>query len=614
MSQFPNPFFIQMRSDKNQSQRDLRLLVHGQEEKLGLIPNLLEDMKLGGRFGKADKALGPENRGGQGSQQAFQGRPVNRSAQGQEEGRGRVGQVLVVMVVVMIMFVIVPMIMGMVVTTFLAGLVIMVTTVAVVIVQGGMCMDAVGAEQAGIDLAVAAGEQLRGRIGRTQLGLDRLAPGRVDPVGLVEKNQVGIADLFLLHGTAPPRAGEIGAVDDQDHAADHGMALQRGGGEMVEHLVGVGQAGGLDPGQVEPGVVGQRADLLDQFVEALAADAAAGDAAQFQLPLGEQGGVDVDRAEIVDDDRHALKRNFRLREPVPECGGFAAAEKTGQQDKRERLGARRLRFHRIPFTVLQMHRLLALFFCGVIVPFWTLELARAVENKLGLDAKQMVVCIAPNDTSSEGTLQRFQRDTSGQWQPVGKPWPVLFGRGGLAWGRGLHPPQPGRQKATGDHSNPAGLFKIGLVLGYAPTLPAGSKAWPYHQVTDRDAWIDDAKTGLPYNHLYTLPPGAPFPPWWEKEKLHLGDSAYEWLVLIEHNYDNPVPGAGDLIFFHIRRGEHYRTAGCTTMKQEDLEAMIKWLDPASNPMLAELTKADYLRLWKEWQLPPPEKALAGKVN
>ncbi len=221
----------------------------------------------------------------------------------------------------------------------------------------------------------------------------------------------------------------------------------------------------------------------------------------------------------------------------------------------------------------------------------------------------MIVCLAPKSSSFEGTLHLFNKDTTGHWQPDGHSWPVLFARGGLAWGRGMNPPQAGPQKASDDHRNPAGLFKIGFALGYAPTLPPGAAGWPYHQVTDRDAWIDDP--ALPgYNHLYTLPSGAPLPPWWEKERLHLGDFAYQWMVVIEDNYDQPVANAGTDIFFHVRRGEHYRTAGCTTMKLEDLERLVKWLRPGSNAMLAELSAADYARVWKDWGLPPPE--LLGK--
>ena len=217
----------------------------------------------------------------------------------------------------------------------------------------------------------------------------------------------------------------------------------------------------------------------------------------------------------------------------------------------------------------------------------------------------MVVCLAPTNASYEGTLQLFSRDATGRWRADSGKWPVLFAPRGLAWGRGLNPPQPGPQKIESDHRNPAGLFKLGFALGYAPALPDGAHGWPYHQVTEHDAWIDDP-TVPHYNHLVTLPPGAPEPWWWAKEHMHLGDQAYDWMVLIEHNYDPAVPGAGSEIFFHIRRGEHYRTAGCTTMARDDLERLVKWLRPGSNAMLAELSRADYLRFQEAWHLPPAE--------
>jgi L,D-peptidoglycan transpeptidase YkuD (ErfK/YbiS/YcfS/YnhG family) len=258
-----------------------------------------------------------------------------------------------------------------------------------------------------------------------------------------------------------------------------------------------------------------------------------------------------------------------------------------------------------------MYRSRAVFFAFVALACANVMSARAADLAAG--AQQLVVCLAPTGASSEGTLQLFSRDAAGRWQADRPAWPVLFARLGLAWGRGLQPPQPGPQKANDDHRNPAGLFQLGYALGYAPALPAGSHGWPYHQVTDRDAWIDLPElAGLGYNHLYTLPPGAPRPPWWDKERLHLGDFAYEWMVLVEANYNDPVPGAGTSIFLHIRRGDHYRTAGCTTMAKSDLEDLIRWLRPGSSAMLVELSQADYVRFWKPWHLPPPELAFAPR--
>jgi hypothetical protein len=41
------------------------------------------------------------------------------------------------------------------------------------------------------------------------------------------------------------------------------------------------------------------------------------------------------------------------------------------------------------------------------------------------------------------------------------------------------------------------------------------------------------------------------------------------------------------------------------MALDRLEELVKWLDPDANPMVVELTRADYARLWKDWRLPPP---------
>ncbi len=232
-----------------------------------------------------------------------------------------------------------------------------------------------------------------------------------------------------------------------------------------------------------------------------------------------------------------------------------------------------------------------------------------------LDASgQVILCLAPTVTSSEGSLQRYSRGADGQWHSVGGAWPVLFGRKGLAWGQGLQPSMPGDVKLKNDGKSPLGVFKIGTVLGYGTALPSGNHGWPYHQVTDRDAWMDDetiidfsyATDGDPYgkyNHLYTLKPGQPKPDWWSKEQMHLGDFAYTWLVLIEHNYDHPNPAYGNEIFFHIRRGEHYRTAGCTTMEQSRLETLVSWLKPEGHPLLVQLTTADYQKYRSAWHLP-----------
>ena len=81
-----------------------------------------------------------------------------------------------------------------------------------------------------------------------------------------------------------------------------------------------------------------------------------------------------------------------------------------------------------------------------------------------------------------GELQRFERAGAGPWQPVGRPVPVLFGKNGLAWGRGLAgQDEKGLRKNERDGRAPAGVFRIGKIYTYDAALPAGAD-FPFHQV------------------------------------------------------------------------------------------------------------------------------------
>ncbi|HWL53438.1 MAG TPA: L,D-transpeptidase family protein [Chthoniobacteraceae bacterium] len=223
---------------------------------------------------------------------------------------------------------------------------------------------------------------------------------------------------------------------------------------------------------------------------------------------------------------------------------------------------------------------------------------------LGPEVRQLLVSIAPDWDASQGKMIGLERDGRGGWKTTFKPVPVLFGRNGLAWGRGvLGTGEPGRAKVERDGRAPAGVFRIGKIYTHDPTLPKGAD-YPYHTITKADAWIDDPN--LPqYNRHVVVDPENP-PAWFEKEKMRHNDFAYRWLVEIRHNADPPVANMGSAIFFHIRRGKTRPTAGCTTMEEATLANMIRWLDAGRNPHYALLTWAEYQKKWKAWGLPSPE--------
>jgi L,D-peptidoglycan transpeptidase YkuD (ErfK/YbiS/YcfS/YnhG family) len=233
--------------------------------------------------------------------------------------------------------------------------------------------------------------------------------------------------------------------------------------------------------------------------------------------------------------------------------------------------------------------------------------ARAAELD---DVSQLIVSIAPTWNDRSGLLQCFERRGKGQWQAALPPWPVLYGKNGLAWGRGVlvgngSGPAPKQEK---DGRAPAGVFRLGTIYTYDSALPAGAK-YPFHTVTRADAWIDDV-TSPDYNRHVVIENPAQPPPWFEKQKMRHNDFAYRWLVEIRHNADPPVAGAGSAIFFHIRRGPQRPSAGCTTMAESDLIKMIRWLRSDAHPHYALLPRSEYLARWETWGLPSPESAAA----
>ncbi|MEO6848584.1 MAG: L,D-transpeptidase family protein [Chthoniobacterales bacterium] len=231
----------------------------------------------------------------------------------------------------------------------------------------------------------------------------------------------------------------------------------------------------------------------------------------------------------------------------------------------------------------------------------------AAKAQVPANCSQLIVSIAPDWNTDHGRMQCFTLE-NGKWAPSSAPIPVLFGKNGLAWGRGIAGQEEhGLHKQEKDRRAPAGIFRIGTIYTYDAALPPGAN-YPFHRVNDTDAWVDDPS--LPeYNRHVSINPKYP-PPWFEKQKMRQGDSAYRWLVEIRHNAEPPQPGAGSAIFFHIRRGEQKPTSGCTTMAEPNLSKLITWLHADAHPCYVLLPRSEYLSKMKKWKLPDAQAASA----
>lgn len=261
--------------------------------------------------------------------------------------------------------------------------------------------------------------------------------------------------------------------------------------------------------------------------------------------------------------------------------------------------------------VLGVIRYLGLFFWAALA---TASSASAVgaPPALSKDVTQLLVAVAPDWNSNQGTLRRFERAPDGAWRAVGGAVPVLFGKRGLAWGRGVRgAEESGLRKREGDARTPAGLFALGTIYGNDAALPAGAD-YPFHQVTSVDAWPDDPANPH-YNEHVVIDPENP-PAWFAAQRMRTGDAAYRWRVEIRHNADPVEPGAGSATFFHIRRGETRPTSGCTTMAEPALRQIVLWLRAAAKPHYALLPETEYAKHAQSWGLPPLTEVSASPAR
>ncbi len=218
-------------------------------------------------------------------------------------------------------------------------------------------------------------------------------------------------------------------------------------------------------------------------------------------------------------------------------------------------------------------------------------------------SRQCLVVLTDHWKSTAGALRAFERDDpKHQWREYGSKIPVVLGKNGLGRGLGFVtlnlPNAP--EKREGDNRAPAGLFRLTSAFGYAP---AGSAKWiklPYLPLTKQIEGIDDPKSRY-YTQLVNRSKVDKID-WKSSEQMRRSDVLYKWGIVVQHN-PSAIPGAGSCIFIHVWKSASSTTVGCTAMPEVDLVRLLRWLDPAKQPILVQLPRADYLPVRARYGLP-----------
>jgi zinc D-Ala-D-Ala dipeptidase len=218
------------------------------------------------------------------------------------------------------------------------------------------------------------------------------------------------------------------------------------------------------------------------------------------------------------------------------------------------------------------------------------------------EVSHLLVTVTPDWDATAGKMARFTRGPSG-WTAAGEPIPVVVGRTGIAWGRGLHGDgapagRSGPVKVEGDGKAPAGIFWIRGAYGYDAAPPQGTQV-PWAQLGPDWRCVDDPRDGR-YNDVFDAT--GITQTWTSAEEMRRPDELYKYVVYVGHNDSPPRPGAGSCIFLHVWRGPESATVGCTAMEEAILAEVIRWLAPGHTAYVT-LPAAEYAVLAPAWGLP-----------
>ena len=215
-------------------------------------------------------------------------------------------------------------------------------------------------------------------------------------------------------------------------------------------------------------------------------------------------------------------------------------------------------------------------------------------------AGQLILVISESWSPGPAQLKTFERQNAA-WVRIGDEIRASIGKKGLAWGIGLHGSHPELQplKREGDKKSPAGVFTLDEIFGPSSAQEAGISRFPYRQVNEFFAGVDDPKSRF-YNRI--VDPARVTKDWSSAESMVQSDGTYRLGCMVRHNW-RQLPGYGSCIFLHIWKGENVGTSGCTAMAAADLERVLRWLDQGKHPVLVQLPADEYERRKAAWILP-----------
>ena len=180
-------------------------------------------------------------------------------------------------------------------------------------------------------------------------------------------------------------------------------------------------------------------------------------------------------------------------------------------------------------------------------------------------ATQAIVVTSDSWRTTRAVMRVWQR-AGGRWRQVRGPMPARIGRNGFS-----------AHRHEGDGTTPAGSFGFVCGFGSRPN-PGMHLAW--RRLLPGSCWSGELSD---YNR-------------WVRRRCTRRDEdlwasalvAYRYAAVIDFNYRRPVYGRGSGIFLHRQTGGP--TAGCVSLREADLVAVLRWLRPGARIVIVVTRK------------------------
>ncbi len=228
---------------------------------------------------------------------------------------------------------------------------------------------------------------------------------------------------------------------------------------------------------------------------------------------------------------------------------------------------------RVTLSIFFFQCLLACLLTGPVVAQTEQDLVRkairmAKKNTSStIDVRQLIVVFNESPECNTANLVAIEKKAN-SWLVAATPIQAGIGRKGFA--------DPGT-KREGDQKSPSGLFELGQLFCYDNNVETKMS---YIQSSPDDKWIDDPDSDDYNRHVRGATEAGSY------EKLLLNGNDYRYCMVIEYNTRPVVKGNGSAIFLHLSEGKSINSsAGCVVLTQNDMERLLKWMDPESNPSI-----------------------------